>query len=93
MFGKRHGFGKYHYGDGGRYEGEWVDDKIDGKGKSVYANGNVYEGDVRAAANAMLLDMLTILCTVGKWTYQWFWHAHLRRRRQVCAMSWHASAT
>ena len=36
----------YHYLDGGRYEGEWVDDKIHGKGKSVYANGNVYDGEV-----------------------------------------------
>jgi hypothetical protein len=27
-----------------RYEGEWVDDRIQGKGKSFYANGNVYDG-------------------------------------------------
>ena len=26
---------------------QWVDDKIHGKGKSTYANGNVYEGEVR----------------------------------------------
>ena len=37
--------GSYFYLDGGRYEGEWVDDKINGKGKSIYANNNVYEGD------------------------------------------------
>lgn len=30
--------------DGGRYEGEWVDDKVHGQGISVYANGNRYEG-------------------------------------------------
>jgi hypothetical protein len=29
----------------GRYEGEWVDDRIQGRGKSIYANGNVYEGE------------------------------------------------
>jgi hypothetical protein len=44
LHGKRHGFGIYNYLDGGRFEGEWVDDRIQGKGKSVYANGNVYEG-------------------------------------------------
>jgi len=35
----------YYYLDGGRYEGEWVDDRIHGKGKSVYSNGNVYDGE------------------------------------------------
>ena len=44
LHGKRHGFGKYQYLDGGRFEGEWVDDRIQGKGKSIYANGNVYDG-------------------------------------------------
>lgn len=36
----------YVYLDGGMYEGEWVDDKIHGKGVSSYANGNVYDGQV-----------------------------------------------
>lgn len=27
---------------------QWVDDRIHGKGKSTYANGNVYEGEVCA---------------------------------------------
>jgi hypothetical protein len=44
VYGKRHGYGAYFYLDGGRYEGEWVDDRIQGKGKSVYANGNVSGG-------------------------------------------------
>lgn len=38
-------FGTYFYLDGGRYEGDWVDDRIHGKGKSVYSNGNVYDGE------------------------------------------------
>src|SRR5262249_9050391 len=36
VYGKRHGQGAYYYLDGGRYEGEWQDDRIQGKGKSVY---------------------------------------------------------
>ena len=44
--GKRHGQGVYHYADGGRYEGTWVDDRIEGTGTSYYANKNVYEGQV-----------------------------------------------
>ena len=28
MYGKRHGTGIYTYHDGGRYDGEWVDDKV-----------------------------------------------------------------
>jgi len=47
VFGKRHGHGTYHYLDGGKYEGEWVDDKIHGKGTSTYPNGNEYDGEVR----------------------------------------------
>ena len=50
VYGKRHGFGIYTYLDGGRYEGEWVEDRIAGKGKSVYSNGNVYDGEAAAAA-------------------------------------------
>ena len=50
MFGKRHGHGTYHYLDGGKYDGEWVDDKIHGKGTSTYPNGNEYDGEVRCDA-------------------------------------------
>jgi hypothetical protein len=28
-----------------RYEGEWVEDKMEGKGKYQYANGCEYEGN------------------------------------------------
>ena len=31
MYGKRHGKGAYTYHDGGKYEGEWVDDKVRNK--------------------------------------------------------------
>ena len=44
--GKRHGQGVYNYSDGGRYEGTWVNDCIEGTGTSYYANKNVYEGQV-----------------------------------------------
>ena len=30
----------YSYADGGRFEGEWVDDKVHGRGVSVYSSGN-----------------------------------------------------
>lgn len=38
--GKRHGFGVYSYADGGTFEGEWIDDKVHGRGVSKYASGN-----------------------------------------------------
>jgi len=28
VYGKRHGKGTYTYHDGGKYDGEWVDDKV-----------------------------------------------------------------
>jgi hypothetical protein len=28
VYGKRHGNGSYTYHDGGKYDGEWVDDKV-----------------------------------------------------------------
>lgn len=45
-------FGSYYYLDGGRYEGEWVDDRIHGKGKSVYANGERAVGGRVGSAGA-----------------------------------------
>ncbi len=45
--GKRHGYGVYSYADGGRFEGEWIDDKVHGRGVSIYASGN------RCAGGAM----------------------------------------
>ena len=29
--------------DGGRFEGEWIDDKVHGRGVSLYASGNRYQ--------------------------------------------------
>ena len=41
--------GKMTYGYGGGYtgvcEGQWMNDKRQGKGKETSANGDVYEGD------------------------------------------------
>ena len=31
--------------DGSIYEGEWRDDMRHGKGRHIFANGDVYEGD------------------------------------------------
>ena len=33
------------YLNGRKYEGEWVNDKRDGKGFEKYSNGNYYEGE------------------------------------------------
>ena len=32
------------YFEGDKYEGEWKDEKKDGKGKFCYSNGDIYEG-------------------------------------------------
>jgi hypothetical protein len=39
---KRHGKGVIVYNNGRIYEGEWVDDKREGRGYEKFANGNVY---------------------------------------------------
>ncbi|ORX55307.1 histone H3 K4-specific methyltransferase SET7/9 N-terminal domain-containing protein [Piromyces finnis] len=42
----RSGHGKFvSLSNQSTYEGEWVNDEINGKGKIEYANGNSYEGD------------------------------------------------
>ena len=42
----RHGKGKFYYQDGGLYDGEWKNNKMDGKGVLSYSSGNVaYDGD------------------------------------------------
>jgi hypothetical protein len=28
VYGKRHGNGVYNYHDGGKYDGEWLEDKV-----------------------------------------------------------------
>lgn len=75
-----------------------MDDRIQGKGKSTYANGNVYEGEVRAprCANkrvpARPLPARSRSCcrpgaahppTVGRRPYQRLRNLDLCRRRQV----------
>lgn len=43
--GKANGKGLHIYPDGSYYEGEFVDDKFEGKGKFVYKlNGMTYKG-------------------------------------------------
>ena len=39
-----HGKGTFNFADGGVYKGEFINDKICGKGEQKYANGDVYEG-------------------------------------------------
>lgn len=40
----RDGFGTQVWPDGSRYEGYWANDKANGQGKLVHADGDVYEG-------------------------------------------------
>ena len=42
--GLRNGLGKYTMPDGFKYEGEWKDDQIQGKGVARYPTGQIYEG-------------------------------------------------
>lgn len=45
MNGLRHGFGKYTYNNGGMYEGDWKNNKMDGKGTVYFPDGSIaYEG-------------------------------------------------
>jgi hypothetical protein len=45
LHGMRHGFGKFYYQDGGHYEGEWKDNKMNGFAKLYYQNNDLaYEG-------------------------------------------------
>ncbi|CAJ1424982.1 unnamed protein product [Effrenium voratum] len=40
----RHGYGVYSYSSGGRYEGEFVEDRKQGWGSFFFENGDAYEG-------------------------------------------------
>ena len=42
--GQKHGVGKMTYDNGNEYEGQWKNNKRDGKGTTKYASGNVYTG-------------------------------------------------
>lgn len=44
--GMRHGTGKFYYQDGGFYEGEWKNNKMEGQGTLYYqSNNKAYEGN------------------------------------------------
>ena len=44
--GMRHGYGKFFYQDGGLFEGEWIQNKMNGKGVLSYTSGKpAYKGD------------------------------------------------
>ena len=40
-----HGFGKYDYSDGKKYEGEFFNDIKQGKGKMTFPDGTIHEGN------------------------------------------------
>lgn len=40
-----HGYGTYYFIDNSVYKGEWKNDKFDGQGEEVYADGTSYVGE------------------------------------------------
>lgn len=42
--GLRHGKGKQVWEDYSLYEGYWMEDRANGRGRLIHANGDVYEG-------------------------------------------------
>lgn len=40
--GRKSGLGKYTWKDESSYEGEWLDNKITGKGKYIWSDGRRY---------------------------------------------------
>jgi hypothetical protein len=46
LSGVKHGYGVYEYASGSRYEGNWVNNSLEGKGTMNYSNNDVYVGDV-----------------------------------------------
>jgi hypothetical protein len=42
--GKKEGFGKYTWADSSTYEGQWVDNKINGEGVYLWKDGRRYYG-------------------------------------------------
>jgi hypothetical protein len=43
--GKPHGKGVFHWSNGDKYEGNFVDGKPNGRGIADFTNGDKYEGD------------------------------------------------
>ena len=42
----RHGKGKFYYQDGGLYDGDWKQNRMDGRGKLYYQSGKLaYDGE------------------------------------------------
>jgi hypothetical protein len=42
----RHGFGTFYYKEGGKYCGEWIKNRMEGKGVLYYASNKIaYEGE------------------------------------------------
>ena len=44
LHGRRVGFGTHQYLDGSSYEGNWANDKMDGKGCLKFADKSMYFG-------------------------------------------------
>ena len=42
---RRHGRGIQVWTDGSRYEGYWIEDKANNKGKLIHSDGDIYEGE------------------------------------------------
>jgi hypothetical protein len=46
LHGVKHGFGKFYYQDGGKYEGQWVWGHMEGPGQLYYqSNKLAYQGE------------------------------------------------
>jgi hypothetical protein len=43
--GLKHGKGLFYWADGAQYEGYWKYDQLNGKGRLMYENGEIYEGN------------------------------------------------
>lgn len=44
--GLRHGYGTFHYNEGGKYCGDWLNSQMHGRGTLYYADGRIaYQGE------------------------------------------------
>ncbi len=41
----RNGYGVFYYHEGGKYKGNWLNNKMHGKGKYTWTNKKIYEGN------------------------------------------------
>ena len=60
--GTREGFGKYVSAARLEYEGEWMDDRPNGKGKEKWLNGDTYEGECRGGVNHDCFPVVDACC-------------------------------